>query len=79
MRAVAVWIVMGLAFSLSGCERPSRSASYFVAHPDDRSLVLADCTSGKNRSGECDNAAKAAATARHQEAEDYFRASTGSK
>lgn len=73
------FIALALTLGAAACERAARSTSYFVAHPDERQMVLADCTSGKTRGHECEMAAGAAATAKHEEAEDYFRSSTGSK
>lgn len=78
MKAVLVIATATAVFGLAACDR-ARSASHFVAHADERQTVLAGCTSGSVRGRECDTAAAAAATAKHQQAEDYFRSSVGSK
>jgi hypothetical protein len=78
VKAVLVIATATAILGVAACDR-ARSASYFVAHANERQAVLAGCTSGSVRGRECDTAAAAAATAKHQEAEDYFRSSIGSK
>jgi hypothetical protein len=53
-------ILVALAV-LAGCSPAPRAASYFKAHPDEASQVLADCTAGTHRGVECENARTAEA------------------
>lgn len=46
---------------LAGCSPGPRAASYFKAHRDEASQVLADCASGNHRGAECENAKTAEA------------------
>jgi hypothetical protein len=50
-----------LALVLAACSPVPRSASYFEAHPGEIDTVLAACTAGSQRGGECDNASLAKA------------------
>ena len=47
--------------ALAGCSPAPRAASYFKAHPDEASQVLADCTAGTHQGAECENARTAEA------------------
>jgi hypothetical protein len=59
MRRAAILLAL---VALASCSPAGpRAASYFKAHSDEISKVLADCAAGANRSAECDNARTAKA------------------
>ena len=55
-RIGAATFILAIAAALSGCSGGERSAEYFAAHEADAKQVLADCTAGRARGPECDNA-----------------------
>lgn len=55
-RIGAATFIVAIAAALSGCSGGERSAEYFAAHEADAKQVLADCTAGRARGPECDNA-----------------------
>jgi hypothetical protein len=54
-------VILTALVMLAGCSPSPRPASYFKAHPDEASQVLADCTAGTHRGAECENARTAEA------------------
>ena len=58
MKDAAILVALAV---LAGCSPAPRAASYFKAHPDEASQVLADCTAGSHRGAECENAKTAEA------------------
>jgi hypothetical protein len=58
MRRAAILLALA---ALAACSPAPRAASYFKAHPDETTQVLADCTAGTHRGAECDNAKAAQA------------------
>lgn len=56
MKASLILIFTPALALLSACQPEPRSASYFEAHAEERTQVVADCRSGKHRGEECKNA-----------------------
>lgn len=58
-----ILLFISTALLVSGCTAEPRSRSYFVAHPEEATSVLADCASGAHKGQECVNAQAAVVAA----------------
>lgn len=55
----AATLLLAVATALAACSPPPRSTAYFYAHPAEIGAVLAACSAGAHRGGECDTAGSA--------------------
>jgi hypothetical protein len=60
MRATIIGLTVA---TLTACSPQPRSASYFEAHQQEATKVVADCAAGSHRGQECANAQAAVAAA----------------
>jgi hypothetical protein len=65
--------MVALALVVGACQPQPRSVSFFEAHPEERSQILADCAHGNRRGAECDNARVADGAIRAKAREALFR------
>ena len=69
------FVVLFAMAGLAACSPQPRSAEYFIAHPDEAALVVADCKSGSHRGEECVNATAGVATAESGERMKLYKKS----
>lgn len=70
MRRIAV-----IAFVLASCQPEPRSSTYFEAHPTEAERVVAGCSRGAQRGGECEAAQTGLASIQARKRLELFRKS----
>jgi hypothetical protein len=70
MRALIIGLTVA---ALAACSPQPRSASYFEAHQEEATKVVADCAAGSHRGQECVNAQAAVAAAKRDARIEAYR------